>query len=62
MVKDLEGLSERCCGKLVLVADFGNWCRTEMNTRRKPSLKPQREKGEDYVECWSLPQKRPRCL
>jgi len=31
MVRDLEGWSERCGGKLVLVADIGNWCGTEMN-------------------------------
>jgi hypothetical protein len=42
MMKDLEGLSERCGGKQVLAADFRNWCRAERNSQRKPSLKLQR--------------------
>ena len=41
MVKELEGLSKQCGGKPVLVADFGNWCRTERNPQRKSCPKPQ---------------------
>lgn len=44
MMKDLEGLSERCGGKPVLAADFRNWCRTERNSQRKSSPKLQRER------------------
>ena len=48
MVEDLAGWRKRC-GKLVLVADVGNWCATEMNPQRASGLKGQEERGEDCV-------------
>ena len=62
MVNSLKGCSERCDGKLVLVADIGNWCRTKMNPQRKSGLGSQRGRGEDFVECGRLLQELSRCL
>jgi hypothetical protein len=52
MVGDLGGRSERCGGKLVLVAGIGNWCETEMNLQQKSGLGSQRGRGEDYCRVW----------
>jgi hypothetical protein len=62
MVRDLEGWSERCGGKPVLVADIGNWCGTEMNPQQKSGLGSQRGRGEDYIECGRLLQEQSWCL
>lgn len=35
------------CQKPVLVAVIGNWCATEMDSRRKSALKRQKERGQD---------------
>lgn len=62
MVRDLEGWSERCGGKPVLVADIGNWCGTEMNPQRKSGLGSQRGRDGDDVECGRLLQEQSWCL
>jgi hypothetical protein len=42
MLEDLKSWSDWCGGKLVLVADIGNWCATEMNLQRKSAQKSQK--------------------
>jgi hypothetical protein len=62
MARGLEGRSERCGEKPVLVADIEDWCGTEMNPQRKSGLGLQRRRGEDYVKCGRLLQELPRYL
>lgn len=46
---ELDGWQE-LCGKLLLVADKGSWCATEMNPQRKSLLDGHGERGRNNEE------------